>query len=198
MKKLLLSITLVAYAWGISASIPMTIIGGLTGGAIIGDCIIKGSNCYVAQLATETLNAASNSFESGQAVRVAFKYGIPATLLTTAIKYPNIARFCFNTVKDSAAGACNNIIAGVDYAVVAGRQAWQNKRNIAKVTGVVGALLAANYLARGQDSLVQHVSQHGLPGVVPAIADQYDATAKFIASLFEKQPKHASKVWFRQ
>lgn len=186
MKKLLLTIALATHALGLSAAYPTVIVGTATAAPIIGNAIAEGSNSYVAQLAIEAKDTLKHAFTSEEAANIAFKYGVPATFLTIAIKHPNIARFCFNTVKDTTAGVCSNILEGIDYTVAVGKQAWGNKKNVAKVTGVFGVLLAANYLARGEHSLVGHMHQQGLPGIFPAIADQYDASAKFMASLFEK------------
>lgn len=56
---------------------------------------------------------------------------------------------------------------------------WNNKLVIMKTNTLLIALLCANYLTRGQKSLLAHTIQHGGSEIIPSILDQLIATISY-------------------
>jgi len=61
---------------------------------------------------------------------------------------------------------------------------WNNKAVIAKASMLLGALLYANYLTRGEKSLISHINEYGCTKIIPSIIDQCIQTAAYTARLF--------------
>lgn len=68
---------------------------------------------------------------------------------------------------------CTN---GIESAI---KTSWNNKVIVAKASMLLAAILYANYLTRGQESLLVHMAQHGSADIIPSIIDQYIATIQY-------------------
>ena len=155
------------------------------------NAIADGKHSYAVDLA-KAAAATLQSVASYETARTVLKYGSIATAISLAVHNPNHIRTAFDITKNATAGVGENVVAGVDYVIDTGKQVLNNKAKIAKVVGVVGATIALNHYIRGENSLVSHVMKNGLPGIIPSIVNQGEATASYAASMFK--PVSAPKL----
>lgn len=187
-KKLLLLLCLTTLSTLNTFTLPTkttTALAAATVAPMVGNFWLEGSNSYIAELgksAVETLKACG----SKEAAELALKYGSTATIISILMHNPQILRTGLTMAGNAAQGISGNILALADGCRTTAHNAWNNKRDLTKVTLILGAIIGANCYIRGDKSIIAHVAQKGFPGIVPAIGNQIDATVNYAISLFKK------------